>query len=57
MGVEEVDAVTVEVAPSEVIVLCGAKVGMPSQGLGFSQRHPGVCARMTSRVGGGWADV
>jgi len=45
VGSEEVIAVAVEVASGAVVVLGGARVGMPGQDLGIAQRHacvPGV---------------
>ena len=48
VGGEEVDSVPVEVASSAVVVLGGARVGMPGQDLGITQRDPdvqGVCDR------------
>ena len=42
VGGEEVDAVPVEVASGAVVVLGGARVGVPSQDLRVPQRHAGV---------------
>jgi hypothetical protein len=42
VGGEEVDGVPIEVAAAAVVVLGGARVGVPSQDLDVTQRHAGV---------------
>jgi hypothetical protein len=53
-----VDAVPVEVAAGPVVVLGGARVGVPSQDLRIAKRDTGVQGvgdrRMTQRVGLMW---
>lgn len=49
---------TVEVPASTVVVLGGARIGMPGQNLGIAQRHPGVQGVGDRGVPKGvWADV
>ena len=42
VGGEQVDAVSVEVAAGAVVVLGGARVGVPCEDLGVAERDPGL---------------